>query len=57
MTEEQTDKLHEEFTELTKPQWQLIKGIISSTVFSVFTSHLQSTAQEMMFNTLQLKKA
>ena len=56
MTEEQTDKLHEEFTELTKPQWHLIKGIISSTVFSVFTSHLQSTAQEMMFNTLQLKK-
>lgn len=56
MTEEQTDKLHEEFTELTKPQWHLIKGIISSTVFSVFTSHLQSTAQEMMFNTLQLEK-
>ncbi|MES9769035.1 DUF1836 domain-containing protein [Bacillus altitudinis] len=51
-----TDR-HEEFTELTKPQWHLIKGIISSTVFSVFTSHLQSTAQEMMFNTLQLKKA
>ncbi|GLF92399.1 hypothetical protein Saga11_36580 [Bacillus safensis] len=56
MTEVQTDKLHEEFTELTKNQWNLIKGIISSTVFSVFTSHLQSTAQEMMFNTLQLKK-
>ncbi|BBP88780.1 hypothetical protein BsIDN1_23980 [Bacillus safensis] len=56
ITEEQTDKLHDEFTELTKSQWNLIKGIISSTVFSVFTSHLQSTAQEMMYNTLQLNK-
>ena len=56
ITEEQTDKLHNEFTELTKSQWNLIKGIISSTVFSVFTSHLQSTAQEMMYNTLQLNK-
>lgn len=56
ITEEQTDKLHDEFTELTKSQWHLIKGIISSTVFSVFTSHLQSTAQEMMYNTLQLNK-
>ncbi|MCZ2739082.1 DUF1836 domain-containing protein [Bacillus sp. MAG717A] len=56
ITEEQTDKLHDEFTELAKSQWHLIKGIISSTVFSVFTSHLQSTAQEMMYNTLQLNK-
>ncbi|MGE6974795.1 DUF1836 domain-containing protein [Bacillus safensis] len=56
ITEEQTDKLHDEFTELTKSQWHLIKGIISSTVFSVFTSHLQSTAQEMMYNTLHLNK-
>ncbi|MFJ5963669.1 DUF1836 domain-containing protein [Bacillus sp. NPDC093026] len=56
ITEEQTDKLHEQFSELTKNQWNLIKGIISSTVFSVFTSHLQSTAQEMMFNALQHKK-
>ncbi|MFS0654384.1 DUF1836 domain-containing protein [Bacillus sp. 179-C3.3 HS] len=53
MTEEQTDKLHEQFTELTRKQWDLIKGIISSTVFSVFTSHLQSTAQEMMCHTLE----
>ncbi|MGE6631122.1 DUF1836 domain-containing protein [Bacillus sp. NPDC077027] len=57
MTEEQSDKLHEQFTELSKDQWKTVKGIISSTVFSVFTSHLQSTAQEMMFNTLQCKKA